>query len=131
MHINQDDFKAQPINKFVVVFDSQDAVANVIPELDGLEIDSTDIEILKGDEGAAIMDADGEQSGLLGSVVRAVQTISDDSRFFKQYEEDLREGRVVAFIPGSDESKHAVANVLREHGAISIRYMGQLTTEDL
>ena len=131
MNVNKDDFKVQPTNKFVAVFESQAKLEDALPQLEPLKVGAADIEILKGDEGADIIDAQGQTSGLLGSVVRAIQKISDDHRFFEQYEEDLREGRVVAFIPGSDRDKEAVSKVLRAHGAISIRYMGQFVTEDL
>ena len=71
MNVNKDDFKVQPTNKFVAVFESQAKLEDALPQLEPLKVGAADIEILKGDEGADIIDAQGQTSGLLGSVVRA------------------------------------------------------------
>ena len=117
---------------FGVVDDPADA-PGLIVELARSGIERDDITLLRGEEGAARLDARGETTGVLGRLRHALAfTMVDQMPDFILYEAALRDGRAVVAVPiPSDEAKHAVVGRMRDAGAHFINFYARFATEEL
>jgi hypothetical protein len=117
---------------FGVVDDPTDA-PRVIAALAGSGIDANEIRLLRGDEGAARLDARGEVTGVLGRLRQALAfTMVDQMPDFFLYEAALLDGRAVLAVPiGSDAVKGAAVERMRELGVHFINLYARFATEEL
>jgi hypothetical protein len=117
---------------FGVVDDAADAPRLIAALVrDGVDPDA--ITLLRGEEGAARLDARGEATGVLGRLRQALSfTMVDQMPDFILYEAALLDGRaVVAVAIGSDRVKGVVAEHLRAVGAHFINFYARFATEEL
>jgi hypothetical protein len=117
---------------FAVVDDPVNA-PEIITELGRMGVDSNQVTLLRGTEGAARIDAIGERGGLGGRMRQAVSfTLADQMPDFVLYEAAVLDGRSVLAMPvESDELKRAIVGLLRGRGAHFINYYGRFATEEL
>lgn len=96
-------------------------------------IDPNDITLLRGEEGAARLDARGEITGVVGRLRQALSfTMVDQMPDFILYEAALCDGRaVVAVRIPSEDVKQLAATCMREHDAHFINYYARFATEEL
>lgn len=122
-----------PTNRLIAVFDDPADAARALADLRGAGVPTSDLEILRGPEGADRLDGTGEVRGGLARVRRWVDfTLMDQLPDFAHYEFALRDGRAVLMVRARDDSRKAAAlAILRRHGAHFINYYGRFATEDI
>ncbi len=122
-----------PTNRLLAVIDDPSSAASAMSELAGSGIATSDLELLRGDEGADRMDGTGEVSGWLGRLRRAFDfALMDQLVDFAWYEWALREGRAVVMVRVRGEGPQAsVRAILKRHGAHFVNYYGRFATEEL
>ena len=115
------------------VVDDAAAAPRLIAALTRSGVDPHEITLLRGDEGAARLDARGETTGILGRLRQALSfTMVDQMPDFILYDAALRDGRaVVAVSVPSDQVKQAVVLRMREVGAHFINFYARFATEEL
>jgi hypothetical protein len=117
---------------FAVVDDPRDAAA-VLAALKEAGFPTSDLTVLRGEEGAARIDAIGARSGVAARIRQLLSfTIADQMPDFAVYEAAVLDGRaVVAVRIRRDEEKDRARAILRERGAHFLNYYGRLMTEEL
>jgi hypothetical protein len=114
------------------VFDSRADAERAVASLQAAGVAPDGIEILDGEEGAAVFDASGRRAGLVGRVTRLVQfTLSDQMPDFAWYEAALRGGRTVVGVRASGQ-RHVgeIVGLLRSAGGHFINRFGLFVTEE-
>jgi hypothetical protein len=122
-----------PTNRMLAVIDDPAQAATAVADLGSIGIETRDLEILRGEEGADRMDGTGGVSGWLGRLRRAFDfTLMDQLVDFAAYERALRDGRAVVMVHvHGDVPKAAAHDVLKRHGGHFINYYGRFATEEL
>jgi hypothetical protein len=122
-----------PTNRLIAVIDDPAAAAGALAELRASGVPVSDLEILRGPEGADRLDGMGHVRGGLARVRRWVDfTLMDQLPDFAHYEYALRDGRAVLMVRARDEGRKAAAlAILRRHGGHFINYYGRFATEDI
>jgi hypothetical protein len=115
------------------VVDDAATAPRLIASLARSGVDPNAITLLRGDEGAARLDARGETTGVLGRLRQVLSfTMVDQMPDFILYEAALRDGRAVVGVAiPSDDVKLAVVQRMRELGAHFINYYARFATEEL
>ena len=85
-----------------------------------------EVEILKGDEGKAHLDAAG-QTGAVATIKRLVDAFGDRFRVAEKLERELEKGNVVISVDAKPDEAEEAVNVLREHGTDFIWKLGSWT----
>jgi hypothetical protein len=85
-----------------------------------------EVEILKGDEGKAHLDAVG-QTGAVATIKRLVDAFGDRFRVAEKLERELEKGNVVISVDAKPDEAEEAVNVLREHRADFIWKLGSWT----
>jgi hypothetical protein len=126
-------FQAQPTNNVTAIIDRLDDVSSAIRSLQQAGFSDTDVAVFVGREGLAKLDVDGERHGLVGRVIRAVESVAADHPPNKDAEVALKEGHayITVSTDGSDLKKEAAERALKAHNAHCIRYVGRLAVERL
>jgi hypothetical protein len=94
--------------------------------------DQDRLTLLRGEEGAARIDATGDRS--LGARLRQLVsfTIADQMPDFAVYEAAVRDGRTVIAVKVADEAEQSIAcDILKAHGGHFINRYGSWMTEEL
>jgi hypothetical protein len=100
--------------------------ATVDEERAALSAAGYEVEILKGDEGKAHLDAVG-QTGAVATIKRLVDAFGDRFRVAEKLERELEKGNVVISVDAKPDEAEEAVNVLREHGADFIWKLGSWT----
>jgi hypothetical protein len=119
--------------KLIAVVDQAVEAPDVIAALGKAGINTSDVSLLRGTEGASRIDATGADSGLWARLRKVTSfTLVDQMPDFAVYQAALLGGRAVLAIPiPSDEMKDAAVQVLRRHGAHFINVYGRFATEEI
>jgi len=122
-----------PMNRLLGVIDDPAEAAAAMAELQTSGLATSDLEILRGDEGADRVDGTGRVAGWRGRLRRAFAfTLMDQLVDFAAYERALRGGRAVVMIRvQGDVPKAAAHEIVRRHGGHFINYYGRFATEEL
>jgi hypothetical protein len=122
-----------PTNRLMAVIDDPAEAAAALAELRAAGVQTQDLELLRGPEGADRMDGTGHVGGGLGRIRRWVDfTLMDQLVDFAHYEFALRDGRAVVMVRVDDDAAKAAAHaILRRHGGHFINYYGRFATEEL
>ena len=104
-----------------------------LAELGRIGVDTRQVTLLRGPEGAARIDATGARSGIGARLRQAVSfTLADQMPDFVLYEAAVLAGRSVLAVPvDSDAVKQTIVRLLRERGAHFINFYGRFATEEL
>ena len=89
--------------------------------------------LFKGEELVQTIDAKGEYSGLLSSIVKAIQDhLSEEPNYLAQYQEEARAGKhvIAVYVDGLEEADR-VRDILLTHDAHNLRFFGPLAVHDL
>jgi len=136
-HVNPDPhaegFQWQPTNKVTAIIDRLDDVFSAIRSLQHAGFSEKDLSVYLGKDGLAKLDVHGKGHGVLGRIIRAVESVTADQHPDKDAEAALKEGRayITVSTDGSDEQKATAERVLKAHGAHGVRYFGRLIVERL
>ena len=124
-----------PINHVIAVVDTAGQVRPVAHALmEGGFLDS-EIEVTCGQAAADALDANTGRTGLAHLAIRLAERlgISNDEMAVKErYEQALRDGQFVVLVAApTDERKTKAGQILRDHGAHFINFMGRFSMEVL
>ncbi len=122
-----------PTNRLLAVIDDPAEAAVAMAELEVSGIAASELDVLRGEEGADRVDGSGKVSGRLGRLRRAFDfTLMDQLVDFAAYERALRDGRAVVMVHvHGDAPKEAAHKILKRHGGHFINYYGRFATEEL
>jgi len=90
--INVDHFYHRPTYHVVGLLTDKPQIPAISTELQAAGVDIAAVEILCGEQGARILDADGRYHGLRGRVVRTLQRLGYDETTLDIYDEALKDG---------------------------------------
>jgi hypothetical protein len=136
-HVNPDPhadgFQWQPTNKVTAIVDRLDDVFAAIHSLERSGFSDKDLSVFIGSDGLAKLDAHGKHHGLVGRVIRAVESVAADQQPDHEAEAALKEGRayITVSTDGSDQQKATAERVLKAHAGRCIRYFGRWAVERL
>ncbi len=124
-----------PTNHVIAVVDTSGQLRSVARALtEGGFLDS-EIEVTCGQAAADALDASTGRTGLAHLAIRLAERlgISNDEMAVKErYEQALRDGRfVVTVVAPTDERKNRAGQILRDHGAHFVNFMGRYSMEIL
>jgi hypothetical protein len=126
---------AYPLNHVVGIVDTADAAAEAVRILTGGGFLPSEVTVACGSAMAERLRQSSGHAGLLGGVIRLADRLNilgDELEEKRQYEEALRDGRIVlAILTPTDERKVRAADVLRRQGGHFINFMGRFTSERL
>lgn len=91
-------------------------------------------DVLQAEQGVQAIDPTGKEGGILASLSRAMQNMTDERKKVEEYADQLRAGRVVVSVDLPDEERdtiEAVGQAFRQAGAVVINYFGTLLNENL
>ena len=93
----------------------------------------TQTTLFRANEVAEKVDPKGENSGLLGKFIKAVQDhLTEETNYLTQYQEEARNGNdVVAVLVEDREQADQVKTILESHGARNLRFFGKLAVTDM
>lgn len=122
-----------PTDRLLAVIDDPAEAAVAMAELEVSGIAASELDVLRGEEGADRVDGSGKVSGRLGRLRRAFDfTLMDQLVDFAAYERALRDGRAVVMVHvHGDAPKEAAHKILKRHGGHFINYYGRFATEEL
>ena len=128
-----DGFEWQPTNKVTAIVDRLDDVFAAIHSLERSGFSDKDLSVFIGSDGLAKLDVHGKHHGLVGRVIRAVESVAADQQPDHDAEAALKEGRayITVSTDGSDQQKATAERVLKAHAARCIRYFGRWAVEKL
>jgi hypothetical protein len=129
------DRKGYPVHSVIGIINTDDEAARTVEALTGGGFLDSEIHVAAGRPAADAMHARTGRTGLANLAIRIAERlgIADDEMEVKaHYEQALRDGRFVLFVEApTDARKDRAAQILREHGAHSVNYMGRFAREGL
>lgn len=132
--LNQSDsFMLYPSQTMIAVLADETRVEEVAAALTIHGIEPKDIQVLHGEEGRAILDAEGSENGVLGKLLRALENVSEVQRTYVKYVDDqLAAGAYALSVPVADEARQkAIIEVLESAHAQFIVYFRNASIVDI
>jgi hypothetical protein len=124
-----------PLNSVVAVINTVDQAARTVEALTAGGFLASEIHAAVGQAAADAMHASTGRTGLANLAIRIAERLglSDDEMESKaRYEQALRDGHVVLFVEAASEARtDRAAQILREHGAHSVNYMGRFSRTEI
>jgi hypothetical protein len=127
--VNVDTFIHRPTHHVVGVLGNAAALPALVDNLREIGVAPEDIDVLRGEKGAEILDEDGRHHGLHARLVRGFQRLGYDQTTLAIYDEALRDGALVVHVPAMPRESRRVADILRRHGVQNVGYFGVGTFE--
>jgi hypothetical protein len=127
--INVDHFYHRPVYHVVGLLTDKSEISAISSELGSAGVDVAEVEILCGEQGAAILDEHGRYHGLRGRVVRAFQRLGYDGTTLEVYDEALRHGDMLLQVPVRPKERRHVVGLLQHHHVHDVGYFGPGTFE--
>jgi hypothetical protein len=127
--VNVDHFYHRPVFHVVGLLTDKSEIAAISRELGSIGVDVTAVEILCGEQGAAILDEHGRYHGLRGRVVRAFQRLGYDGITLETYDEALGHGDMLLQVPAPPKERRRIVEVLQHHHVHDVGYFGPGTFE--
>lgn len=120
------------INRLVAVVDDPTAATEVASRLVAAGIPAEDVTVLRGEQGARLLDHAGARSWG-ARIWRIAQYLStDQSSDYVVYDAALRDGRAVIAVRFRDRAlKDAAIELMRQAGAHFINFYGRFQTEEI
>ncbi len=115
------------------VVDQPAAAPDIVRRLSAGGIDTANVTMLRGSEGAARIDATGARTGVRARLRQILSFTRVDQRpDFVLYEAAVLDGRTVLAVPiSSEEDRLAAIRVVREAGAHFVNFYGRVATEEI
>ena len=127
--INVDHFYHRPIYHVVGLLTEQSEIPALSRDLASAGVDVAAVEILCGEQGARILDEHGRYHGLRARVVRAFQQLGYDQETLDIYDEALRHGDLLLYVPARPADRHRIAALLQRYQVHDVGYFGPGTFE--
>ena len=129
---SDEDFLVYPTNRVAGIIKKPIQLKSTLDALSAAGFDQDEVEVYCGQEGIHIVDAEGDEHGTLGQILRSIQTFGADYEYAKRHEEALQAGHYLVTVPADeDEEKQKAADILKENGGSFINYFGSMTVEQL
>jgi hypothetical protein len=128
---NVDTFEHKPVHAVSALLPDEQSTVAACQDLDNAGFEVTEAQILRGEEGARILDRRGTEHGYGAHLVRILQRLGGDENSLDVYDEGLRNGETLIDIPCTSDSARDVASILESHGGHAIYYWGRGTREVL
>jgi len=129
--INVDHFYHRPTYHVVGLLTDKSEIPSISTELQAAGVDVAAVEILCGEQGARILDANGRYHGLRGRVVRTLQRLGYDETTLDIYDEALKDGDLLLQVPARPADRYRVAALLQRHQVHDVGYFAPGTFEQL
>jgi hypothetical protein len=126
---NVDIFRHKPVNEVSALLPDERSTVAVCQDLQNRGVDLAEVQILRGEEGARILDKHGTEHGYIARLVRVLQRLGIDENALDVYDEGLRKGETLITIPCASKSARDLAYLLRPHGGHAVIYWGKGTRE--
>lgn len=127
------------VNQSGFVAVQQNEVADIVPAerldevtaaLAGAGVDLVEVDVLRGETGARILDVDGTEHGHGAHPVRTVQKLGTAANERENYADALRSGSAVVLVPAHGEVEvERYARTLFEHGGRRVRHFGTYASD--
>ncbi len=127
--VNVDNFVHRPTHHVVGVLGDASGLAALVSDLREVGVAPEEIDVLRGERGAEILDEDGSHHGLHARLVRGFQRLGYDQTSLAIYDEALRDGSLLLHVPAGPRDSRKIAHILWRHGARDIGYFGTGTFE--
>jgi hypothetical protein len=129
--VNIDEFRHRPVHEVAALLPGREPVELALDDLRSADVDTREVRILYGEEGAHILDRTGAEHGILTQLVRTLQNLGYDENILAVYDEGLRSQEALMTVPCAPERRYEVGNLLRARGAHGIIYFGRGRAETL
>jgi hypothetical protein len=127
--INVDHFYHRPTYHVVGLLPEQSEIPALSRELASAGVDVSAVEILRGEQGARILDAHGRYHGPRARIVRAFRQIGYDGNTLAIYDEALGHGELILPVPAPPADRDRIAALLHRHQVHDVGYFGPGTFE--
>jgi catechol 2,3-dioxygenase-like lactoylglutathione lyase family enzyme len=128
---NTSGFETHPVDALAALLPDHAQAGHALHSLTAAGIDITDVELLHGPEGIAILDERGTRHGRKAHLVRLLQKWTYYEQILLLYTIGMREGGTVMIVPSTEERSRTLAALLLRHDARSINYFGFERVEEL
>lgn len=127
---------ARPVRatgQLFAVVDDPAAAPDIVRRLADVGVDTSNLTMLRGEEGAARIDATGVRTGVRARLRQILSfTMVDQMPDFVLYEAAVLDGRTVLAVPiASDAARTTSISVLRDAGAHFVNIYGRFATEEV
>src|SRR5215831_13386665 len=122
--INVDHFYHRPVYHVVGLLTDKSEIPAISRELESAGVDVAAVEILCGEQGAAILDEHGRYHGLRGRIAGAFQRLGYDEITLETYDEALRDGDLLLQVPARPAERSRIAELLQRHYVHDVGYFG-------
>ena len=129
--VNVDEFRHRPVHEVAALLPDRESVELALGDLRSADVDTGQVRILYGEEGARILDRTGVEHGILTQIVRTLQNLGYDESILAVYDGGLRSGQALITLPCPADRRYDVGNALRARGGRGIVYFGRGTAETL
>jgi hypothetical protein len=124
-----------PTHHVIGIIHTEEEAARTVEALVGGGFLDSEIHVVAGQAAADAMHARTGRTGLANLAIRVAERlgVADDEMEVKaHYEQALRDGGLLLLVAAPTEArKDGAAQILREHGAHSVNYMGRFAREGL
>ena len=122
-----------PTNHILAVVDTPEQLKAAVAALTGGGFMESEVEFRSGAENADQLGASAGRGGLAGLLIRFAERIgaaNEEMETKRRYEQAMRDNRFVLSVAApTEERKERATQLLREHGAHTITFMGAHTIE--
>jgi hypothetical protein len=124
-----------PTNHVVAIVDTPERATAALTALAGGGFSGSEVVVGCGREVADALDATSGRTGLANLAIRVAERLGtpfEETEVKERYEEALRDGKIVLSVLAPDgERKERAAELLAEHGAHFINYLGRFSIETI
>lgn len=122
-----------PTDHLLGVLDTREQAASAVDALTSGGFLSSEVHVAAGSAAAAALAERTGRTGLTDLVIRIAERFGlpiDEMRVKDRYEQALRDGRYVLIIAAlTEERRERATQILREHGAHDVNFLGRFTIE--
>src|SRR6266545_1989322 len=121
-------FLRYPARKVIGVVDTSGDLEAALSALRAAGFAREWIQVFSGEEGLRCIDPRGQHHGLLGRLIRIIQSIGEEQEHMRRYEHELRAGHylVVISVNDGEAERRRAATILSRHGGHFVDYYGPL-----
>ena len=117
-------------NRVIAVIDDPRQTQAAVETLERAGVADRDLATFSGEKGARQIDAEGAYSGGVKHILRGLQRFTLEGTHLRKYQAELGRGHQVVDVHiHGHRNQHAVARILRTHGAHFINVYGPWTIE--
>jgi hypothetical protein len=129
--VNVDHFYHHPTHNVVGLLTEKSEIPGISQALEAAGVDISALEILCGEQGAAILDEHGRYHGLEGRIVRTVQRLGYDEETLATHDAAPRHGALLLHVPARPAERYRTAALLHRHHVHHMGYFGRETFEQI